>query len=177
MGDEIDEFSDEGPSNLPGIGGGLVESIVRAVFTSPSWKDTAIFIVYDENGGLADHVPAAPACVPDGYMPHDGNDSAKLTGAFDTTGFRVPFILVSPYARPHFVSHTVHDHTSITRFIEARFGLPALTARDANSTPPYEMFDFAHPMFMTPPNITAHTTVPPATLTQCKQSLPPGCNQ
>jgi phospholipase C len=176
MGDEIDEFSDEGPSDLPGIGAGLIESIVRAVFASPNWKDTAIFIVYDENGGLADHVPAVPACIPDGYMPHDGNNVA-LPGKFDTTGFRVPFILVSPYARAHYVSHTVHDHTSITRFIEARFGLPALTARDANSTPPYEMFDFAHPAFTAPPSITAHTTVPPATLTQCKQTLPPTCTQ
>ena len=93
------------------------------------------------------------------------------------TGFRVPFTLVSPYARAHFVSHTVYDHTSITRFIEARFGLPALTARDANSTPPYEMFDFAHPAFTTPPTITAHTTAPPAILAQCKQTLPPTCTQ
>jgi phospholipase C len=176
MGDEVDEFSDEGPSDLPGIGGGLVESIARALFASPSWKDTALFIVYDENGGLADHVPPAPACVPDGYKPHDGNDNA-LPGAFDTTGFRVPFLVVSPYARPHFVSHTVHEHTSITRFIEARFGLPALTARDANALPPYEMFDFAHPAFMTPPSIAAHTTAPPAIVSQCKQSLPPTCSQ
>jgi phospholipase C len=176
MGDEIDEFSDEGPSALPGIGGGLIESVIRAIFASPSWKDTAIFVVYDENGGIADHVPPVPACVPDGYKAHDGNN-ADLPGAFDTTGFRVPFIVVSPFARAHFASHTVHDHTSITRFIEARFGLPALTARDANATPPYEMFDFAHPAFMTPPSIAAHTIVPTATLTQCNQSLPPACNQ
>lgn len=175
MGDEVEgEFSDEGPSDLPGIGGGLVESIIRALFASPSWKDTAVFIVYDENGGLADHVPPAPACRPDGYPPHDVNDN-PLSGAFDTTGFRVPFMVVSPYARAHFVSHTVFDHTSLTRFIEARFGLPALTARDANATPPFELFDFQHPPFMTPPNITAHTTAPPAIVAQCNQSLPPTC--
>jgi phospholipase C len=96
-----------------------------------------------------------------------------LSGAFDTTGFRVPFIVVSPYAKPHFASHAVYDHTSITRFIEARFGLPALSKRDANALPPLEMFDFQSPPFLTPPDIKATTTVPPSILTQCKQSLAP----
>ena len=172
MGDEVTETSDEGPSNLPGIGGSVVESIIRALWASSSWKDTAVFITYDENGGIADHVPPAPACEPDSYPPHDGT-GASLPGAFDTTGFRVPFIVVSPYAKAHFASHTVHDHTSITRFIEARFGLPALTARDANSTPPMELFDFMNPPFMTPPTVTATTTVPQSILTQCSQSLAP----
>jgi phospholipase C len=174
MGDEVTETSDEGPSDLPGIGGQFVEGIVRAVMASPIWKDTAIFITYDENGGLADHVEPAPACEPDGYAPHDGNNNA-LPGAFNQTGFRVPFIVISPYARAHYVSHVVHDHTSITRFIEARFGLPALTARDANSTPPYEVFDFKNPPFMTPPSLTAHTTVPQSILTQCGQTYAPAC--
>jgi phospholipase C len=172
MGDEVTETSDEGPSNLPGIGGSVVEAIIRALWASPQWKDTAVFITYDENGGTADHVPPPPACIPDGYTPHDGSNH-PLSGAFDRTGFRVPFIVVSPYAKAHYVSHVVHDHTSITRFIEARFGLPALTARDANSMPPMEMFDFKNPPFMTPPNVTATTTVPQAILTQCGQKLAP----
>ncbi len=172
MGDEISETSDEGPSNLPGIGGQVVEAIVRTLMASPSWKDTALFITYDENGGLADHVPPAPACPPDDLAPHDGNGN-PLDGDFKTTGFRVPFIVVSPFARAHFVSHAVYDHASLTRFIETRFGLPALTARDANATPPLEMFDFANPPFQTPPNITAHTTVPQSILTQCNQQLAP----
>ena len=172
MGDEVDESSDEGPSDLPGIGGQVVETIIRKLWASGSWKDTAVFITYDENGGIADHVPPAPACEPDNYAPHDGNNNA-LPGAFNTTGFRVPFIVVSPYTKQHFASHVVHDHTSILRFIEARFGLPALTGRDANSAPPMEMFDFKNPPFMTPPTITATTTVLASTLTQCKQSLAP----
>jgi phospholipase C len=175
MGDEVDETSDEGPSGLPGIGGQLVEDIVRALFASPSWKDTAAFLVWDESGGFADHVPPARACPPDSHAPHDGSGAA-LPGAFDTTGFRVPFLVVSPYARGHFVSHTVHDHASIARFIEARFGLPALTARDANAAPPIEMFDFEKPALVTPPAIAAHTTVPPAILAQCRQSYAPICS-
>jgi phospholipase C len=174
MGDEESpQDSDEGPSDLPGIGGQLTETILRTLFASPSWKDTAVFITYDENGGIADHVPPAPACAPDGYTPHDVNDALLAPGTFDQTGFRVPFIVISPYARQHFVSHVVHDHTSITRFIEARFGLPALTGRDANSTPPMEMFDFQNPPWVTPPNITATTPVPSAILSQCKQTLAP----
>src|SRR5262249_60842279 len=98
-------------------------------------------------------------------------------GDFKHTGFRVPFIVVSPYARAHFASHVTYDHTSITRFIEAKFGLPALTARDANATPPMEMFDFENPPFMTPPNITAHPRPEPNVLTLCAQTpAPMGCS-
>lgn len=175
MGDEVNGTSDEGPSALPGIGGKLVEGLVRALFASPSWKSTAVFITYDENGGMADHVPPEAACPPDDYPPHDGNGNA-LPGAFDTTGFRVPFIVVSPYAKKHFVSHAVYDHASIVRFIEARFGLPALTKRDANATPVMDLFDFDAPPFMTPPDIAATTTVDPAVLARCNQKMAPlGC--
>ncbi len=177
MGDEVNGTSDEGPSALPGIGGKVVEDLVRALWASPAWKDTALFITYDENGGIADHVAPVPACPPDEYtMPHTGMHEALKGGAFDITGFRVPFILVSPYAKKHFVSHVVHDHSAITRFIEARFGLPAMTARDANASPPMDMFDFKNPPFMTPPAIAATTTVPPAILDKCGQKMAPfGC--
>jgi phospholipase C len=173
MGDEVDEDSDEGPSDLPGIGGQLVETIIRTLFASSSWKDTVVFITYDENGGIADHVEPAAACLPDSYPPHDTNGNPLTPGTFNQTGFRVPFIVVSPYARAHYVSHLVHDHSSVTRFIETRFGLPAMTGRDANALPPLEMFDFQNPPFMTPPSITATTMVPPAILSQCKQVLAP----
>ena len=170
MGDEVNGTSDEGPSALPGVGGRLVEDLLRALFASPSWKSTAVFITYDENGGMADHVPPADACPPDGYAPHDGNGAA-FKGAFDKTGFRVPFIVVSPYAKKHFVSHTVYDHSAIVRFIEARFGLPAMSARDANAAPLMELFDFDNPPHMTPPDIAARTTVPDAVLTKCGQKM------
>jgi len=173
MGDEVTEDSDEGPSNLPGIGAQVTEKIIRTLFASPSWKDTAVFITYDENGGMADHVAPADACPPDSYPPHDGQNNPLGPPGFDRTGFRVPFIVVSPYAKAHYASHVVHDHTSILRFIEARFGLPALTARDANATPPFEAFDFANPPFATPPTIKATTTVPQDLLTQCQQTLAP----
>jgi phospholipase C len=175
MGNETTETSDEGPSALAGIGGKVVEDIIRALWASPAWKDTAVFIVYDENGGMADHVPPADACPPDDKTPHDGNGT-PFTGDFTKTGFRTPMTLVSPYAKPHYVSHVVYDHASLTRFIEVRFGLKALTGRDANATPPFDMFDFKHPAFLTPPTITQTTTVDPTVLTACNQMMAPtGC--
>jgi phospholipase C len=176
MGDEVNgESTDEGPSALPGIGGQLVEKLIRALWASPAWKDTVVFINYDENGGTADHVPPADACAPDAFAPHD-KVNHPLAGDFTKTGFRVPFIVVSPYTKAHYVSHTVMDHTSVTRFIEAKFWLPALTGRDANAAVPMDMFDFEHPPFMTPPTITATTTVPDEVLNRCGQTMAPiGC--
>ena len=54
----------------------------------------------------------------------------------------MPAIVISPYAKKHFVSHTVYDHTSILHFIETRFGLPTLTKRDKAADPMLGMFDF-----------------------------------
>ena len=66
-------------------------------------------------------------------------------------GLRVPFVVFSPFAKHGFVGHHVYDHTSIIRFIEARFTLPALSGRDANAEAPWEMFDFASPPNAHPP--------------------------
>jgi phospholipase C len=74
-------------------------------------------------------------------------------GAFDMYGLRVPAVVISPYSRPHFVSHVVNDHTSILHFIERRFGLPALTRRDAAANPMLEFFDFSSPRFENPPTL------------------------
>ena len=62
--------------------------------------------------------------------------------AFDQLGFRVPMAAVSPFSKPHYVSHTVSSHTSFLALIEKRFSLPSLTIRDANSNDLEDMFDF-----------------------------------
>ncbi len=63
-------------------------------------------------------------------------------GGYDRYGFRVPLIVVSPWARRHYVSSVVQDHTSIMAFIERKWNLPAMTFRDANAQPMTDYFDF-----------------------------------
>jgi phospholipase C len=144
---------DEHPPADVQLGQELVSHVVHALFESPQWPGVAMFFTYDEHGGYYDHVAPPSACPPDAIEPQlpASDTSGEKQRHFDRLGVRVPFVLVSPYARQNFVSHVVHDHTSITRFIETKFRLPALTARDANADPMLEMFDFAAPPFMTPP--------------------------
>ena len=83
---------------------------------------------------------------------------------FNNYGIRVPVAVVSPFSKPHYVSKVVEDHTSILKFIETRFGLPSLTARDAAANPMLEYFNFSHPSFTTPPSLP-DAPVDPAGLT------------
>ncbi len=170
----------------------FVSGIVNAVRNGPNWKDSIIFITYDEHGGFYDHVapPQArqgQALNPDGInpgqcedlsnpptstMPGGGaqcsvsqSDVASICPDFSPTGpypadcanfnqygFRVPFIAVSPFSKPHYVSHTVGDHTAILALIEKRFfslsgaasERPHLTARDLHAHTLEDMFDFNH---------------------------------
>jgi hypothetical protein len=80
--------------------------------------------------------------------------------SFDRYGFRVPVAVVSPYSKRHYVSHVVDDHTSILKFIETRYGLPPLTARDAAADPMLDMFNFTKATFATPPTFAAPSVTP-----------------
>lgn len=160
----VGDSDNEHPPATPQVGQKFVSDIVHAMFKSPQWKRSAIFVMWDEHGGFYDHVPPPPACAT-GDVPIPANEQPD---AFSQYGFRVPFILVSPYAKKNHVSHRVYDHTSITRFIQAKHTLPALSGRDANAEPPYDMFDFTHPPFMTPPEIS-EATVDPVSLAECQQ--------
>ncbi len=93
-------------------------------------------------------------------MPKPDNIAPKLNSTdiaanFDLTGFRVPFIIVSPWIRPHFVSHRVRDVGSILKLIETRFGVGPLTMRDASADDMTEFFDFSNPALLTPPPLPA----------------------
>ena len=142
--------NDHPPHNLQ-AGERFVADVVNAVMASPDWPRTALFFTYDEHGGFHDHVAPPAACPPDDIPP--ALKPTDVPGGFDQLGPRVPMIVVSPWARPHFVSRVTHDHTSILRFVQARFDLPALGGRDANAQPPMEMFDFSAPSFATPPTL------------------------
>jgi phospholipase C len=149
-GEEGVESDEHPPSNVQ-VGQKFVADVIDALFQSPNWPSSALFLEYDEHGGYYDHVPPPSAVPPDDIQPmlESGDPDAK----FDQLGIRVPFAVISPFARKHFVSHTVYDHTSLLAFIETRFGLPSLTARDAAATAPLEMFDFVNPPFVTPPTL------------------------
>jgi phospholipase C len=121
------EWSDH-PSTGTDYGPSWVGDVVNAIGQGPDWKSTAIVIVWDDWGGWYDNVPP----------PHVG---------YRGPGIRVGCIIVSPYARPHYVSHTEYEFGSILRFEEEAFGLPFIgQARDgytdASSTPLDDSFDF-----------------------------------
>jgi phospholipase C len=166
LGAEGPAGNDEHPPADIQIGQKYVSDIVQALMASPQWPHMAFFLTYDEHGGLYDHVPPPAACPPDNIAPILARGDTT-PGVFDRLGFRVPLLVVSPYAKRAFVSHQVYDHTSITRFIEAKFRIPALSARDANALPPTEMFDFQNPPFVTPPTLM----VPPVDPTEAQRCV------
>jgi acid phosphatase len=107
--------SDEHPGSADLLQGDLAtKALVKRIMAGPQWGSTAIVITYDEFGGLWDH--AAPPAG-DRFGP----------------GSRVPAIVISPWAKRHFVDHTVYDTTSILATIEHRWGLAPLSRRDARA--------------------------------------------
>ena len=163
------ENDEHPPANIQ-VGQRFVSSVVGAFLESPQWDHGALFLTYDEHGGYFDHVPPPPACLPDDIEPM--LEAGDEPGRFDRYGIRVPAVVVSPYARKHYVSHKTYDHTSILRFIETRFDLPALTRRDANADPMLRMFKFGKPTFATPPVLPA-AVVDPAQEAACASAPPP----
>jgi len=204
--------NDEHPPTDIRAGEFFVSQVIAAVHNSSAWKDSIIFITYDDHGGFYDHVgpPRAPQggfSSPDGIDPglcEDLSDQpmslmpgfgAKCTisnteaqslcplfngsppypafcANFNQLGFRVPFMAVSPFAKPHYVSHTVADHTSILALIEKRFfslnrrsGRSHLTNRDLHAATLEDMFDFNRS-----PSLNATIPTAPA-----PSSSDPGC--
>jgi phospholipase C len=131
-------------------------NIIDSLMASPTWKSSVFILGYDEGGGLHDHVAPPNIPVPDGYAPR--KRSTDAAGIFNQAGFRVPLAVVSPWTGKYQVSHTVRDHTSILKLIEARFSLPPLTARDAAADNMAEFFNFSNPPWMTPPSLPKQPT-------------------
>ena len=98
--------------------------VVNAIMGSPMWKDTAIFLTYDDYGGFYDHVPP-PQVDRFGF------------------GIRVPLLVISPYAKRGYVDNTLGEFSSVLRFIEDNWGLSQLTHRDRNADNLTTAFDFA----------------------------------
>ena len=126
-----DAKSGHPPASLCG-GENYAVSVLNAAMNSPQWSTTALFLVWDDWGGFYDHVN--PPIV---ERWKDGTPSRY--------GHRVPCIVMSPYARSGYISHTVHSHVSLLHFAETIFGLEPLTERDANASDMLDCFDFDQP--------------------------------
>jgi phospholipase C len=149
--------ADEHPDRKIQFGASYVKRIIDAVMASPAWHDSVFILGFDEGGGLYDHVPPFTVVPPDSIPP--ALTTTDLPGDFTLSGFRVPLIVVSPWVKPHFVSHTNRELTSILKLIETRFGLAPLTARDAAADDMTEFFDFVDPpALLTPPPLPAQPT-------------------
>ena len=101
------------PKTNSGLGPSWVASIVNTIGQSPFWNDTAIIVTWDDWGGFYDHV--APPI--HNYGPYPNSYEY---------GFRVPIIVISPYAKPAYISHQPSDFGSILKFIEQTFALPEI---------------------------------------------------
>jgi phospholipase C len=143
---------DEHPGNsAPKLGESLVAELVQLLHRHGYWKNTALFVTYDENGGFFDHVspPVAPPGTPGEYLTVEdlSHNSGGIKGPIGL-GFRVPLLVVSPYSRGGFLCSDVFDHTSLLRFLETRFGVevPNLTAwRRENTGDLTSAFNFKQP--------------------------------
>jgi phospholipase C len=167
--DEHGSDNDNFPENVQ-AGARYVSTIINGLMQSSSWNDSALIFTYDESGGMYDHVSPQPAVSPDGIPPVDLPPDSVCYSAkgptcdFTWTGYRIPLIVVSPFAKKNYVSHSVADSTAILKFVETRFGLPALNNRDASQIDMTEFFDFNNPQWVSPPTPPAQNLKNPCYL-------------
>jgi phospholipase C len=148
--------SDHALSNN-GCGPSWVTSIVNAIGNSQYWSNTVIILTWDDWGGWYDHVP--PAVIANG----------SSWGSGYVYGFRVPMVVMSPYAKPAYISHVTHDFGSILKFIETNFNLPSLGYADAPADNLSDIFNFSQTpvafQTITPPSNTASCLADPGPAT------------
>jgi phospholipase C len=165
----VTAYSEENPADVQ-LGEAYSASIINAVMHSPAWPKTVLLFMYDEHGGYYDHV-APPAAIPPDDIAPDVAATPNAPAAWNQYGLRVPAFVVSPFAKRNYISHVVHDHTSVLRFIETKFNLGALTRRDANADNLLDCLDFHRPAFIEPPTLAAPGL--PATGSTCQPQTPP----
>jgi len=115
--------------------------VLNAVMQGPEWNSTAVFLTWDDFGGLYDHV--APPQV----------DRYGL-------GPRAPLLIISPFAKSGYVSHRQYEQSSVLKFVERRYHLDSLTARDREASDMLDSFDFSQPP--RPPLILSPRSCPEA---------------
>jgi phospholipase C len=174
---DFDNYSEENPQDIR-KGESFAAEVINRVMHGKGWPGTLLIWVYDEHGGYHDHVSPPAAVPPDDVegrsllgsptrlqallrpiFPRLVENEQNLAAGphrYDRYGFRVPAVIVSPYARPEYVCSEVLDHTSVLRLLEEKWNLPALTRRDAAAVPPLDALDLtAPPAFLDPPPLPA----------------------
>jgi phospholipase C len=126
--------SDQHPDHNVQAGELYMASVYNAIQSNPAlWASTALLVVYDEHGGIFDHVPP-PGCTKDGYTAGPADTGLNYTFEFDRLGVRVPAILISPWVPKGTVVGTdrVFEHASIPNTVTNHFigAYPAATARE-----------------------------------------------
>ena len=167
----LDDESEENNADIR-VGENFAARVINAVMAGPGWPKTVLIWVYDEHGGYYDHVPPPRAIPPDDIPPEI--TPADRPGGYDRYGFRVPAVIVSPFARRNYVSHRVHDHTSFLKLVETKWNLPALTYRDANASNLLDSLDFRRPpAFLEPPLLPAPGIAPTGCIEGDPGPIPP----
>jgi phospholipase C len=176
---DFGDFSEEDPQDVR-AGQAFAAAVINAVMRGKGWQHTLLVWLYDEHGGYYDHVCPPPAPAPDDRPGRSMLEAGglvrwliRVTGLdkklesidrtddgnyrYDNYGFRVPAVIVSPYARRNWVASEQvgadFDHTSILKLVEMMWQLPTMTRRDAAAVAPLAAFDFTadEPPFRQPP--------------------------
>jgi phospholipase C len=171
----FEAFSEENPQDIR-YGESFAAEVITRVMRGKGWPHTLLIWLYDEHGGYYDHVPPPAAPPPDGVL---GRNLLSMPGwlrallkplfasyfanvanldagphRYNRYGFRVPAVIVSPYARRDYVSTEVFDHTSVLKLVERKWNLPPLTDRDAAAAAPLDALDLdGEPAFLDPPDL------------------------
>ena len=146
-GEDLGLSNDDHPHADIRNGEVFLNDVYNAVTSSPNWINTVMIINFDEWGGFFDHVPPVAAPIPPADAAAGNTDGLR--------GFRVPALVVSPWARRSFIASGLYDHTSVLKMIEARWNLRPLTVRDAGANNLADVLDFKHsnttvPRFLVP---------------------------
>jgi phospholipase C len=172
---DFEGYSEENPQDVR-KGESFAAEVINRVMHGKGWPGTLLIWTYDEHGGYYDHVPPPEAVPPDDVegrslavrpwwlralhrvlFPHHVKGAETPDGQtlrYDRYGFRVPAVVVSPYARPDCVLSEVFDHTSVLKLAGEKWNLPALTRRDAAANSPLSALDLTSPpAFLTPPEL------------------------
>lgn len=154
---------DEHPGNDVQTGAVRAENAINALLNSTAWPDSAFILTWDEGGSLFDHVGPILVTPPGDFLEPTDLRPGDQPGEFNVTGFRIPIIVVSPWAKAQTVVHLQADSTSILKLIETRFpSVLPLTQRDANAAdmtdPTNGFFNFNTQTNLTPPPLPTQPT-------------------